>query len=117
MGFSRQEYWSRLPYPSPGDLPNPGIKPRSCAWQTDSLLSEPPGKPIPMYAAAAAAAKLLQLCLTLCDPIDGSPPGSSVHRILQARILEWVVIPFSRASSQLRNQTQVSCMADRFFTI
>ena len=43
-------------------------------------------------AAAAAAAKLLQLCPTLCDPIDGSPPGSSVPRILQARILEWVAI-------------------------
>ena len=53
----------------------------------------------------------------LCDPTDCSPPGSSVHRILQARILEWVVIPFSRASSQLRNQTRVSCMAGRFFTI
>ena len=43
-------------------------------------------------AAAAAAAKSLQLCPTLCDPIDGSPPGSSVHGILYARILEWVAI-------------------------
>ena len=51
-------------------------------------------------AAAAAAAKSLQLCLTLCDPIDGSPPGSSVHEIFQARILEWVAISFSRASYQ-----------------
>ena len=42
MGFSRQEYWSGLPFPSPGDLPNPGIKPESPAWQLDSLLSEPP---------------------------------------------------------------------------
>ena len=45
--------------------------------------------------AAAAAAKLLQSCLTLCDPIDGSPPGSSVPGILQARILEWVANSFS----------------------
>ena len=45
MGFSRQEYWSGLPFPSPGDLPNPGIKPRSPALQADSLPSEPPGKP------------------------------------------------------------------------
>ena len=45
--------------------------------------------------AAAAAAKSLQLCLTLCDPIDGSPPGSAVPGILQARILEWVAISFS----------------------
>ena len=53
-----------------------------------------------MYAAAtaaAAAAKLLQLCLTLCNPIDGSPPGSPVPGILQARTLEWVAISFSNA--------------------
>ena len=48
-------------------------------------------------AAAAAAAKSLQLCLTLCDPIDGTPPGSPVPGILQARILEWVAISFSNA--------------------
>ena len=45
MGFSRQECWSGLPFPSPGDLPDPGIIPRSPAWQADALLSEPPGKP------------------------------------------------------------------------
>ena len=43
MGFSRQEYWSGLPFPSPGDLPNPGIKPRSPMLQADALSSEPPG--------------------------------------------------------------------------
>ena len=48
-------------------------------------------------AAAAAAAKLLQSCLTLCDPIDGNPPGSPVPGILQARTLEWVAISFSNA--------------------
>ena len=47
------------------------------------------------YHAAAAAAKSLQSCLTLCDPIDGSPPGSPVPGILQARTLEWVAISFS----------------------
>ena len=46
MGFSRQEYWSGLPFPSPGDLPNPGIEPGSPALQTDALLSAPLGKPI-----------------------------------------------------------------------
>ena len=46
MGFSRQEYWSGLPFPSPGDLPNPGIKPGSPALQADSLPSEPPCKPL-----------------------------------------------------------------------
>ena len=46
MGFSRQEYWSGLPFPSPGSLPNPGIEPRSPALQADALTSEPPGKPM-----------------------------------------------------------------------
>ena len=45
MGFSRQEYWSGLPFPSPGDFPNPGIKPWSPVLQADALSSEPPGKP------------------------------------------------------------------------
>ena len=45
LGFSRQEYWSGLPFPSPGDLPNPGIKPGSPVLQADALPSEPPGKP------------------------------------------------------------------------
>ena len=44
MGFSRQEYWSGLPFPSPGDLPNPGIEPQSPTFQADTLTSEPPGK-------------------------------------------------------------------------
>ena len=48
-------------------------------------------------AAAAAAAKSLQLCQTLCDPIDSSPPGSPIRGILQARTLEWVAISFSNA--------------------
>ena len=58
-----------------------------------------------------------ELCLTLCDPMDCSPPcSSSVHGILQARILEWVAIPLSRGSSRLRDQTQVSCIEGRFFS-
>ena len=69
MGFSRQEYWSGVPLPSP-----------------ISLVAA---------AAAAAAAKSLQSCPSLCDPIDGSPPGSAIPRILQARTLEWVAISFS----------------------
>ena len=52
------------------------------------------------YSAAAAAAKSLQLCPTLCDPIDGSPTGSSVPGILQARTLEWVAISFSSHESE-----------------
>ena len=61
-------------------------------------------------AAAAAAAKSLQSCPTLCDLIDSSPPGSSVPGILQARILEWVAIFFSRGSSWPRDHIYVSCM-------
>ena len=58
-----------------------------------------------------------QSCPTLCDPTDSNPPGSSVHGILQARILEWIAIPFSRGSSQLRDWTWVSCIAGGFFTV
>ena len=54
-----------------------------------------------------------QSCLTLCDPMNYSLPGSSVHRISQARILEWVAISFSRA----RDRTQASCIASRHFTV
>ena len=64
-------------------------------------------------------AKSLQSCPTLCDPMDCSPPGSSVHGILQARILERVVIPSSRGSSRPRDRTCVSCsscIAGGFFT-
>ena len=67
MGFSRQEYWSGVPLTSP------------------------------QHTAAAAAAQSLQSCLTLCDPIDGSPPGFPVPGILQARTLERVAISFSNA--------------------
>ena len=58
-----------------------------------------------------------QLCLTLCCPMNCNPPGSSTHGILQARILEWVAISFFRESSRSRDQTQVSRIADRFFTV
>ena len=59
------------------------------ALQADSVLTE--------LQAAAAAAESLQLCPTLCDPIDGSPPGSPVAGILQARTLEWVAISLSKS--------------------
>ena len=59
---------------------------------------------------------IVQSCPTLCNPMDWSLPGSSVHGIFQARILKRVVIPFSRGSFQPRDQTRVSCIAGRFFT-
>ena len=60
---------------------------------------------------------VVQLCLILCDPMDHSSSGSSVHGILQSRILEWVAISFSRGSSQPRDRTLASYTASRFFTI
>ena len=58
-----------------------------------------------------------QSCLTVCDPMNYSPPGSSVRGILQARTLEWVAISFSRGSFWPRDLTQVPCIVDRFFTV
>ena len=58
-----------------------------------------------------------QPCPALCDPMDCSPPGSSVHRIFQANILEWIAIHFSTGSSLPRDQTQVSCTAGSFFAV
>ena len=60
-------------------------------------------------------AQLLQACSTLCNPMGRSLPGSSVHEIFLARILEWVAMPSSRGSFQPRNQTHISCTAGRFF--
>ena len=88
MEYSRQEYWSGLPFPSLGDLPDWGIKPRSPTLQADSSPAEPAGN---------------LLFATQCSGI------------LQARILEWVVFPFSRVSSQPGDQSQVFCSANRFF--
>ena len=99
MGFSRQEYWSGLPFLSPGDLPNLGI-------EFMSLMS-------PALAGGfftTAAAKSLQSCLTLCDPIDGSPPGPPVPGILQARTLEWVAISFSNSWKWKVKVKSLSCV-------
>ena len=82
MELSRQECWSGLPFSSPGDPPNPGIKPGSPELQADSLLSELPVKPY-------LTVKWKSLShVSLFDPLD-----YTVHGILQARILEWVDLP------------------------
>ena len=107
MGFPRQEYCSGLPFPSPGDLPNPLIEPESPTLKADALPSEPPGKPI---TSTAAAAKSPQSCPTLCDPIDGSPPGSPIPGILQARTPEWVAISFSNARKWKVKVKSLSCV-------
>ena len=99
--------WVALP--PPGDHPNPRIEPASPAWQKDFFTTVPPGKPkmyyknvIKMYSGILRV-KLLQLCPTLCDPMDCTLPGFSIHGILQARILEWVAMLSSRGSSQPRD--------------
>ena len=77
-------------------------------WQASSLPLGPPGKL--SYHLAAAAAKSPQSYPTLFNTVDCSLPGSSVHWILQARILEWVARPSSRGPSRRRDRTQVSCL-------
>ena len=69
------------------------------------------------YLQCKKESEVAQSCLTLCDPMDCSPPGSSVHGIFQARVLECVAISFSRGSPQPRDRTQVSHIMGRCFTI
>ena len=73
MGFFKQEYWSELSLTSPGDLPNPGIKRTSPAWQVDSL---------PLTTSLVQFSSVTQLCPTLCNPINCSMPGLPVHHHL-----------------------------------
>ena len=131
MQFSRHEYWSGLPFPSPGDLPNPGIELGSpelagrflTVWATREahiyILYSMPIYVLSvnwlfwylylcLYSYACMPAKSLQSCPSLCDPTDCSPSGSSIHRILQARILEWVAMPSSKGSSWPRDLTSIS---------
>ena len=74
---------------------------------------------MPLYLFILKKVKVLvaQLCLSLCNPIYCGPPGSSVHGILQARILEWVAILFSRGYSWPRDRIHISCIVGGFFTI
>ena len=74
-------------------------------------------KRVQNFNTAVVKVLVIWLCLTLGKPMNCSPPGPSVHGVLQAGILEWVAIPFSRGSFQLRSRTRVSCTANRFFTI
>ena len=84
MGFSRQEYWSGVPLPSL----RPTLGNNRCN-----------DKGVGYLVLLGALSEVTQSCLTLCDPMDCSLPGSSVYGIFQARVLEWVSISFSRGSS------------------
>ena len=96
-------------------------------WRWPSYLKTEPLFSLPLLshkccnvcvcACECVCVLVTHLCLTLCDPMDCSPPRSSVHGILQTRILEWVAMPPSRASSQSRDWSQVSHIAGRFFTV
>ena len=70
-----------------------------------------------VFAIRLKLSQVIQSCPTLCDPVDCSPPSSSVHGTFQAGILEWVAISFSRGSSQLRDWTWVSCITGGCFTL
>ena len=141
MGFPRQEYWSGLPFFSPGDLPDPGVEPMFPAlaggyftiWATREAQLCTWGRCIGgkwarklssvkfwfswcgilnplLYLASGWKWKwVAQSCPTICDPMDCNPPGSFVHGILQARILEWVAICSSRGPSWPRDQTCIFC--------
>ena len=95
-------------FPTQGSnpLPSPALAGGFCT-------TGPPGKPV----CTVKWSKVAQSCLTLCDPVDCSLPGSSVHGIFQAIVLEWVAISFSRGSSQPRAWTRVSRIVGRCFTI
>ena len=105
MKFSRQEYWSGLSFPTLGDFSNPWIELTSLLDSPELaggfFTTTPPGKSICVQAVASVGP-------TVCEPMAHSLPGSSVHGILQVRIVEWVAIFFSRGSSQPRDQTSVS---------
>ena len=84
------------------------------AFQRSQICPQPPGRSkrkketfssVTLYSFVCVHAKSLLSCLTPCDPINCRPPGSSVHQILQARIVEWVALPFSRRSSQPRDES------------
>ena len=111
MGFPREEYWSRLPFSSPGNLPDPGTESASSALQVVSQLNKY------LIPQSESESEVTQSCLTLCDPMYCSLPGFSVHGIFQGRILEWVAVPFSRGSSWHRDRTQVSHVVGRRFTL
>ena len=92
IGFSRQESWSGLPFPPPGDLPDPGVEPTPLVSPALAGSFCHLGSPR-MLRQKADIRSVVSNCF---NPTNCSLPGSSVHRIFQARILEWVAIPFFR---------------------
>ena len=103
--FSRQEYWSGLLFPSPGDLPKLGIKAKSPALAGRFFTAERPGKPSPLHMCVCM---YMLSHLSYVWPFATLDQAPSVHGILQARILEWIAMPSSRGSFQFRDWTGIS---------
>ena len=105
---------SRMSRQHPGeDMESVGLPPSSTVASGPSFLFVPHV----FFKMKVKEREATQSCLTLCDPMDCSLPGSSIHGIFQARILEWVAISFSRRSSRPRDWTRISCIVGRCFTI
>ena len=133
MEFSRQEYWSGQPFPSPGDLPDPGIKAQSHALQADSLPPEPPvtacrnltkKKILLLGQKAILDNSFLLLLLFSCLVVsDSATPWTKARQaplsmgFSRQEYWSGLPCPTPRESSQCRDQTQVSCFADKFFTV
>ena len=115
MAFPRQEYWSGLPFPSPGDLPNLGIKaasPTSPALAGGLLTVEPAGKPTTYCQEYYQSPGLSHVQLYAIPRTIACQALLSVHGILQARILEWVAIPFQIQGSDQRLFCRLHWRAD-----
>ena len=111
-------------------LPGPGCRRKACLCQSKSISTHVDihstfihNKPNRTRSKCLSAIEWIYCCClvakscpTHCDPVDCSPPGSSVHGIFQARMLEWISISFSRGSSWPKDRTCASCIAGRFFT-
>ena len=119
MGFPRQESRVGCCFLLQGIFPTQGSNPHHQHWQADSLPLSHQGSPVCTYSSmqfyhildlSAAAAKSLQSCPTLCDPIDSSLLGTSVPGILQARTLEWVAMSFSNAWKWKVKGKSLSCV-------
>ena len=90
---------------------------RTCTSRRGLVLRTQPHHPHCTHTVPSLYVLFVQSCPTLCNHMGCSLPGCSVHGILQARILGWVAMPFSRGSSQPRDRTQVSCIAGRPFMV
>ena len=98
VGFSWQGYWRGSPCPPPGVLPHPGLEPTSLT--SPAFASRFFTTSVTWEALTQSESEVAQLCPTLCNPMDYSLPGPSIHGIFQARVLDYAAMPSSRGSSQ-----------------